>query len=713
MKRKFFSSLIFILLFAQCAQADAKSDFQAGHNKLVEGNLGEALYYLNSACADSSFILKDYAQYEIAEVYFKNGNYGIAAPEYLKVGSDNPLYPQALVKSADCYEKADNINKAAEVYRKFLSSFPDDENAAEAGFKLALICEKQKKIKEAYQILNKVDLYHPISSYAKQSRLALKRLIKNYHLPAYKANPKDLYKKGLASFRAENYDEAEAVFLKLARDYPKSKYAGEAFMMVGRSEFSGDKINEAISNITKSLNYTPEKQRAKNLYYLGRAYGRRGKYERAMVYMKKILVYYPTSSCADDACYYLALYYEYSGSPKAATSTYLYLVEKYPRSPYIDKAIFRAGLICYKAYDFDAAYNIFSLSKIKNVGAETPKCLLWWGKLAERLGKIDAAAGIYNYLAERFDHTYAAYRASEKLSILGYKFPNGKAGSDSAGEIGNAMPDNEEDNDLLSDMDDFLEKNKSASENNQENIERYKLLVELGFSLYAAKEVEGILAVSGSGSQESAQITMGKILHEAGEFRTPIGISEGKVKNAILAGKPDEVPSAFWELAYPKGFWPDVLKFSKENEVDPYLTLAVIREESRFNPKALSRSRAHGLMQIIPSTGRLIAKDLGISPFNRKYMFNVETNIMMGTYYLKEMIDSFQGNIFLALAGYNGGSGRVKKWVNNWYNGDMKNLDIDEFIEYIPLLETRKYVQKVMGSYYEYKRVYGGRSQDS
>ena len=701
MKRKFFSSLVFIFLFAQCAQADAKSDFQAGHNKLVEGNLGEALYYLNSACADSSFILKDYAQYEIAEVYFKNGNYSIAANEYLKIEEDSPLCPQALLKSASSFEKAEKIEAAADIYRKFLSNFPDEESAAEAGYKLALILERQEKINEAYRIFNEVDLYHPLSGYARQSRIALKKLVKSYRPPAYKAKPMELYKKGIMSFKSGDYDEAEAIFLRLARDYPRSKYTGDAFMMMGRSEFSGGKINEAITSIKRSLDYTPEKKKSKNLYYLGRAYGRRGKYERAIVYMKKIQDLYPSSAYADDACYYLALYYEYSGSPKAAARTYLSLVQNYPNSPKVDDALFRAGLLSYKSNDFETAYAIFSLSKIKKIGNETPKCLFWWGKLAEKLNKTDAAAGIYNYLAERFDHTYPAYRAREKLSLLGYEAPKEKLNLE--GEPGI----NDED-----DFEDFLAE-KTIPQDCQENMDKYKLLVEIGIPEYAEQELSKILEAGGLSSQESAQITMGKILHRAGEFRTPIRISEGKVKNAVMAGNPDEVPPAFWELAYPKGFWTAVLKFSSENQVDPYLTLAVIREESRFNPKALSRSRAHGLMQIIPSTGKLIARDLGISPFNRKHMFNIETNIMMGTYYLKEMIDSFQGNIFLALAGYNGGSGRVKKWVNNWYNGDMKNLDIDEFIEYIPLLETRNYVQKVMGSYYEYKRLYGGRSQDS
>jgi len=671
------------MMLAGVAYADSKTDLLSGHNKLLSGNLPEALYFLKNAAASDSFILRDYAQYEVGLVYFKNGNYSLAAAEFEKVKEGSPIYKLALIKSAENYGLADEHKNAAGGYRAFISSFPDDERAAEASFNLAKALEKNNEIEAAYQVLNELDLYHPLSPYAKKSRLMIKSLAREYALPVYKPKDNDLFKKGMASFKSGDYEEAEAIFLRLARQYPKSKHIGEAFMMMGRAEFSGGKDEEAISNITRSLAYTPNKDKARNLYYLGRAYGRRGKYPRAMSYMKGIIDNYPKSDYAGAAAYYLALYYEYSDSPKAAISTYLYLAGNYPNSPYVDEALFRAGILYYKAYDFDNAYKVFSMSKIKGVGEETPKCLLWWGKLAERLGKTEAAAGIYYYLADTYDHTYASYRAREKLVKLGYVQPKEK------------ILINIDESRLLRDEPQFSD---------GVNAERYEMLVDLGLNDYAELEEHQILAA------ESAQIKMGKILHNAGEYKTPIRLSEGKVKDAVLNGKPEAVDQAFWEMTYPKGFWKDVVNFSQKYQIDPYLTLAVIREESRFDPHALSRSRAHGLMQIMPATGKLIAKDLKMQSYRRGQLYNADTNIKMGTYYLKGLIDGFKGNVFLALAGYNGGPGRVSRWVKNWYNGDYKNLDIDEFIEYIPLRETRYYVQKVMGSYYEYKRLYGGRN---
>ncbi|KAF0134826.1 MAG: hypothetical protein FD145_394 [Candidatus Saganbacteria bacterium] len=678
--KKLFTIVAILLISISVAFADAKSDFLNGHKKLQEGVLPEALYYFQSALSDKSFILSDYVQFEIGQVYYKNGNYLLAAQEYRKVKADSNIYKNALYNFARCLEFARDYEGAAYAYKLYFASFEEESKAAEAGFRLACMYEKLENFKSAYSAYNQVDLYFPTTSFAKQSRQKARELASLYNLPVYKAKPDELFNKGVLSYKAGDYNAAEAIFFKLARVYPKSKYIGKAFLMIGKSEFSSGKVSEAISNLEKSLGYAEENDKGENLYYLGRSYGRRGKYIQAIRYMKKVLDYYPRSGFADDACYYLGQYYEFENSKQAALTAYLYLLEKYPNSSFIDDTIFKAGMLSYKAYDFDFAYKIFSLSKIKKVGDETPKCLLWWGKLAERIGKNDNAAGIYYFLADRFDHSYAGYRARERLRALGYAEPNSKKlpSANSLRVMRNSLP---------------------------VAVEKYDILVELGLSEYAA--IEGKEILDDENDKTPAQITMGKILQNAGEFRTPIKLTEAKVKSAIIGGVPDKLPLEMWQLAYPLGFWQKVFRYSKANNVDPYLTLAVIREESRFNPRALSSSRAHGLMQIIPSTGKLLAKEMGIEDYRRSKMYNSETNIMMGTYYLKSLIDRFKGNIALALAGYNGGPSRVKKWVNNWYSGDYAGLDVDEFIEYIPLRETKNYVQKVMGSYYEYKRIYG------
>lgn len=506
-----------------------------------------------------------------------------------------------------------------------------------------------------------------------------------------KMSAQELYRQGKDSFEKDDYAKAEALFLRLAQTYPRHRLVMSSLEYLGRAEYQEGKLMPAIANLEKSLKQAPN---ARKLYYLGRAYGRRGKYFNAIKYMRTVLAKYPQSGYADDARYYLALYYELTDSPRAATKCYLSLLNDYPNSSYADEAIFRAGMLLYRQKDYESAFSVFSQAQRHRVGEETPKCLFWWGKLAERLGRLSDAAGIYYYLTEKFDHTYASYRARHRLGALGYSAPQTK-------------PVNDREK-LATLMEKWESGRRPEALNDDLNrrILKYKALMDLNLLDYALGEARIIVKITGGVSEESAQLSLATALHRVGEFGIPIRFTEGKIKQAVLSGKPEAVSLTVWKLAYPKGYFEKIEEYSRDFGLDPYLALAVIREESRFNPRALSRARAHGLMQVIPSTGRILAKQLDIKPFSNNKMYNVDVNVKMGTKYLSDLIRRFDGNVALALAGYNGGPVRIKKLVNNWYNGDMRNLDIDEFIEYIPMRETRYYVQKVLGSYYEYKRLY-------
>ena len=146
---------------------------------------------------------------------------------------------------------------------------------------------------------------------------------------------------------------------------------------------------------------------------------------------------------------------------------------------------------------------------------------------------------------------------------------------------------------------------------------------------------------------------------------------------------------------YPKGFINIVETYSKENDVDTDLILGLIREESLFDPNAVSHVGAMGLMQIMDYTGKKIKKDLNLK--NGDTFFDPEINIRMGTYYLSNLIKKFDNNIFLALAAYNGGPKNVQKWLIRF-----DGLEDDEFVENIPFKETHGYVKRVLRSYFYY-----------
>ena len=140
--------------------------------------------------------------------------------------------------------------------------------------------------------------------------------------------------------------------------------------------------------------------------------------------------------------------------------------------------------------------------------------------------------------------------------------------------------------------------------------------------------------------------------------------------------------------------------YSKEYSLDPRLVYSVIKAESKFNPYATSSKGARGLMQITPSTGGYIAELLGEEAFSDNLLYDKETNIRYGCYYLSKLLDDFQGNLILALAAYNGGEGNVRKWLEGYEDND------DFTIEAIPFRETRRYVRNVMNNYDVYKYLY-------
>lgn len=143
-----------------------------------------------------------------------------------------------------------------------------------------------------------------------------------------------------------------------------------------------------------------------------------------------------------------------------------------------------------------------------------------------------------------------------------------------------------------------------------------------------------------------------------------------------------------------------VLKYSSENNLDPYLVLSVILAESKFNSDATSHKEAKGLMQITDDTGKWIAEQMGIQNYTNEMLYEEEYNIKMGCWYLNNLREEFKDQD-LVIAAYNAGRGRVASWLQDKrYSSDGKTLT------YIPYKETKNYVDKVNTYYKIYKKLY-------
>lgn len=152
---------------------------------------------------------------------------------------------------------------------------------------------------------------------------------------------------------------------------------------------------------------------------------------------------------------------------------------------------------------------------------------------------------------------------------------------------------------------------------------------------------------------------------------------------------------------YPIHYHDLIEKYAKEYEIDPYLVVAIMKNESRFDPNAISKKDAKGLMQIAPITGEWASKKLEIPNYSEDMLFQPELNIQFGIWYLNVLKQEFSDNIELIIAGYNAGNGNVKKWLNDpKYSKDGKTL------YKIPFDETKIYQKKVLRDYKIYSKIY-------
>jgi soluble lytic murein transglycosylase len=149
-------------------------------------------------------------------------------------------------------------------------------------------------------------------------------------------------------------------------------------------------------------------------------------------------------------------------------------------------------------------------------------------------------------------------------------------------------------------------------------------------------------------------------------------------------------------------YFDEIRADSAKQGLDPYLVLSLMRQESEFNPSVVSYANAYGLMQILPSTGRQLAKADGMHHFSTNDLLNPPVNINLGTLYMRQLIDKFHGQVEYALAAYNAGDYRIVDWLEK---GNYR--DVPEFVESIPFTQTRDYVQAILRNQKMYKRLNG------
>ncbi|WP_324669863.1 lytic transglycosylase domain-containing protein [Geochorda subterranea] len=152
---------------------------------------------------------------------------------------------------------------------------------------------------------------------------------------------------------------------------------------------------------------------------------------------------------------------------------------------------------------------------------------------------------------------------------------------------------------------------------------------------------------------------------------------------------------------YPVYYRESIVRWSAAHGLDPWLVAAVVRVESNFRPLATSPRGARGLMQLLPETARWVSGRMGEERFFEDLLYDPETNVRLGTWYLADLLREFDGRLPVALAAYNAGRGTVQRWLEqSTWDGSEKRL------EGVPYGETRRFVARVLRSWRMYRWLY-------
>jgi len=313
----------------------------------------------------------------------------------------------------------------------------------------------------------------------------------------------------------------------------------------------------------------------------------------------------------------------------------------------------------------------------------------WRGRIAEQTGRTTQAQRFYQDISADHPGTYYALLSAQRLGAFAAK-PNPNQ----------PTPPRTQDPpqlvalDLPWDIDPALQWQSTAG---QRTI-RFLQISELQAAAFSLRQIPGTQGQSAS----AISYARARLLHALGQYRSAFRIAVSQWP-AILNQPPTPTTRPFHQLAYPLAHNETITLASTQLNIAPTLLMAIMRQESIYTTAAESAVGARGLMQILPNTGKNIARLLDTPDYDDTKLFEPKINIQFGAWYLTELIRSFRGHPILAIASYNAGPTAVKRWIEA-----RSYTAIDEFIEDIPYRETRHYTKKVIKQWAAYRRLYYG-----
>ena len=478
---------------------------------------------------------------------------------------------------------------------------------------------------------------------------------------------------------AREYREARREYQTIASQLSGLEKA-QARVRVGAADFLGGNTATAYPYL-RALEVTEPEADAERLFYLEECARRLTDEDEVMAVLARLAKQYPHSPWRLKALLAAANRYLVTNRSETLVSLYKAAYESFPDEPAAAPTHWRVAFQAYLENQSDApALMREHLQRYSN-HFTAGGALYFLGRGAEGTDDFATAAAYYTQLGKTFPNTYYAMLARQRLS----QPEVAKAG---------ASPKTSEFLASLT-LPEARPVPAESSAATAARIERSRLLRAAGLADLADSELR-------FGARTDGQPPLLGMELASSSDQPYLGLRAMKSMAADYLNLPlASAPDKFWRLLFPMPFRQDLVASAQERDLDPYLIAGLIRQESEFNPQALSRANAYGLTQVRPVTGRQYARTAGVPAFTNRVLFQPAANLKIGTTVFRSMLDHNNGSLELTLAAYNAGPTRAAEW-QTW----RTYREPAEFVESIPFTETRDYVQAVLRNADIYRRIY-------
>ncbi len=607
--------------------------------------------------------LVDYAQFTLGLALEARGNLSGAADAYRRAASlaaDRPLGCVALARAGDALGADRQVDAALVVFEQALQACSNGR--ARVLSRLADLRDGQGQNQAAAETYDRLEREYPASPQARASAPRLRALQSLLPLEKPEEIAARAARRALLIFAAGEWAEAEKALAAALVD-ARGEPAEELRVAYGRTLLARKRTRQALPVLARVP--AASAYGAEAAYHLAKAQSKAAARLRAY---EDVATRFRGSRWAEEALLALAAHYQKDALDLDALPYYRRLVQEHPEGRYTDRSAWRVGWGDYRASRFeDAARTWEWAARARAETYFTPGFLYWSGRARQQLGQVARARSLLSEAVQRFKRHYHGQRASQALSALG-----------GAQEPAAAMR---------------ARLGPGADEIPEQQLARLRqlLLIE---RLGEAREELRALPPS-----PAVQATIAWIEWREGRLRPAISAMK-RAFPGYLGSAGDLLPEDVLRIVYPLEHRDEIEARARATGLDPALVAALICQESTFDAGAKSSAGARGLMQVMPATGRSVARSLGLR-YRLQALHDARFSLELGTAYLRGLLDRFDGRPELALAAYNAGPHRVEKWT-----GGRSDVPLEEFVESIPFTETRNYVMTILAAREQYRRLY-------